>query len=38
MAMGAGLFGREAMGAVFGPATALAFGVLAVALLTAPEG
>jgi hypothetical protein len=37
MAAGAGLFGREAMGAVFGPATALAFGALAVALLTAPE-
>ena len=37
MAAGAALFGREAMGAVFGPATALAFGALAVALLTAPE-
>jgi hypothetical protein len=37
MAAGAGLFGREAMGAVFGPATALAFGALAVALITAPE-
>ncbi|MDF1505558.1 hypothetical protein [Roseisolibacter sp. H3M3-2] len=36
MAAGAGLFGRAAMGAVFGPATALAFGALAVALLTAP--
>ena len=36
MAAGAALFGREAMGAVFGPATALSFGALAVALLTAP--
>ncbi len=36
MAAGAAAFGREAMGAVFGPATALAFGALAVALLTAP--
>ncbi|GLC25649.1 hypothetical protein [Roseisolibacter agri] len=36
MAAGAGIFGREAMGAVFGPATALSFGALGLALATAP--
>ena len=36
MAAGAAMFGREAMGVVFGPATALSFGALALALLTAP--
>ena len=37
MAVAAAAFGREAMGAVFGPATALAFGALGLAVATAAD-